>query len=85
MLCSEYLIIYLKAVIKKNQSLKFAHEINKSTLLNSNEEDSEWQFDVFSDLTGSLWTFYKTCEAFNASMPGASRPVYLLLLIESIH
>lgn len=32
MLCSEYLIIYLKTVKKKIQSLKFANEINKTTL-----------------------------------------------------
>lgn len=76
----------LKTVKKKKiQSLKFANEINKTTLnsMKKIQNDNLMSFLIYQ--LGSLWTFYKTCEAFNASMPGASRPVYLPLLIEGIH
>lgn len=46
------------------------------------QNDNLMSFLIYQVVYG---LFHKTCEAFNTSMPGASRPVYLPLLIEGIH
>lgn len=46
------------------------------------QNDNLMSFLIYQVVYG---LFHKTCEAFNASMPGASRPVYLPLLMEGIY